>query len=228
MSENAISIAKQNFSTEERTRSYYEWRAEGYDKATRYEIEHHCEAIQLASIQPGMHVLEVACGTGRATLELAKQVGPEGKLDALDLSQAMLDQASKKISENGLNDRVFLRTGNALHLPFPDAVFDVLYNSYMFDLVAVDQFAAILSEFRRVLKPGGRLVLVNMSKEKPGRTFYETMYGVVRLIPCRPVVMDSFVREAGFNEVQRFYRTSYTAFLPLPFGTEIITAHRPE
>ncbi len=228
MSKQDFSIVKPNFTAEERTRSYYHWRAEGYDKATHYEIEHHQEAILLAHVQPGERVLEVACGTGRATLELAKLVGPEGRLDALDLSEAMLEQAHKKVSAEGLNDRVTFHIGNAVHLPFPDTTFDILYNSYMFDLIAVDQFIPILAEFRRVLKPGGRLALVNMSKEKPGKTLYETVYSFVRLFPCRPVLMESFVEGSGFSEVQRLYRTSYTSFLSVFFGTEIITARKPQ
>ena len=107
-----------SFQSEERTRSYYRWRAGGYDKVTTYEIEHHREAIQLADIQPGDRVLEVACGTGRATVELASRLGADGRLDALDLSEAMLGHAQRKVAERGLLNKVELKIGSAQVLPY--------------------------------------------------------------------------------------------------------------
>lgn len=215
-----------SFQSEERTRSYYRWRADGYDKVTTYEIEHHREAIQLADVQPDDHVLEVACGTGRATVELAGRLGAEGKLDALDLSEAMLKHAQQKVAERGLLDKVEFKIGSTFELPYPDQTFDILYNSYMFDLIAVTQFKPILEEFKRVLKPGGKMILVNMSKDTSRKTLYERVYETVRLFPCRPVVMESTVREAGFTDVQRIYRNSYSRSMLLPFGTEIVMARK--
>ena len=228
MTISSFKIVDPNFQTEARTRSYYRWRADGYDKVTTYEIEHHHEAIQLANIQSDDCILEVACGTGRATVELASHLGAGGKLDALDLSEAMLEHAQQKVAERGLFDKVEFKIGSAQVLPYPDQAFDILYNSYMFDLIAVDQFRPILDEFKRVLRPGGRLVLVNMSKDTPRKTLYEKGYETVRLFPCRPVVMESYVCEAGFRNVQRIYRNSYSRSMLLPFGTEIVTACKPE
>lgn len=228
MSTSQYKIVDPSFQTEERTRRYYRWRAAGYDKVTTYEIEHHREAIQLANINPDDHILEVACGTGRATVELAGLLGAAGKLDALDLSPAMLKHARRKAAECGLIEKVAFKVGNAQVLPYPAGTFDILYNSYMFDLVAVAQFKTILDEFARVLKPGGRLVLVNMSKDTPKKTLYEWIYETVRLFPCRPVLMSSFVQEAGFKDVRRIYRSSFSHSMRLPFGTEIMTARKPE
>lgn len=228
MTTSAHKIVDPNFQSEDRTRSYYHWRADGYDKVTSYEIRHHREAIQLADIQPDDHILEVACGTGRATLEMAGHLGEAGQLGALDLSEAMLVHAQRKVAERGLLDKVRFKMGNARNLPYPDRTFDLLYNSYMFDLIAVAQFLPILEEFKRVLKPGGKLVLVNMSKKTSRKTLYERVYKIVGLFPCRPVVMESFVWEAGFSSIQRIYRNSYARSILLPFGTEIVTARKPE
>lgn len=228
MTNTQFKTVEPNFHSQDRIRSYYRWRAEGYDKVTTYEIDHHREAIELANIRPDERILEVACGTGRATVELAARLDQRGRLDALDLSPAMLKLAQRKAGERDLLEKVTFRTGCAQVLPYPGAVFDVLYNSYMFDLVAVSQFKGILDEFARVLKPGGRLILVNMSKDHPGRTLYEWIYELVPLFPCRPVVMNSFVQEAGFKDVQRIYRSSFSGSIRLPFGTEIVTARKPQ
>src|SRR5512144_2985847 len=85
---------------------YYAWRASNYDAGAGFEVEHHAEALRLADIQPGQRVLDVACGTGQGTRGLAQAVGPEGRVDALDLSEAMLAQARAKLEKLGLSSRV--------------------------------------------------------------------------------------------------------------------------
>ncbi len=148
----------------EKVQAYYTWRASNYDAGAGFEVEHHAEALRLAQVQPGQRVLDAACGTGRGTAGLAEEVGPEGRVDALDLTQAMLDQARAKIEKLGMGSRVSFKQGNARELPYPDDTFNLVYNGYMFDLIPLEGFIPILKEFQRVLKPGGKLVLVNMSK----------------------------------------------------------------
>jgi ubiquinone/menaquinone biosynthesis C-methylase UbiE len=228
MGTSSTKIVDPNLQSDDLIRSYYHWRADGYDKVTSYEAYHHHEAIHLADVQPDDHILEIACGTGRATIALTSLLGEMGKLDALDLSQSMLVHAQRKASENGLLDKVIFKIGSAQSLPYPDQAFDILYNAYMFDLIAVDQFLPILAEFKHVLKPGGRIVLVNMSKNTARKTLYERVYKIIRFFPCRPVLMESFVCEAGFSNVHRAYRVSYGRSVRLPFGTEIVTTHKPE
>jgi demethylmenaquinone methyltransferase/2-methoxy-6-polyprenyl-1,4-benzoquinol methylase len=157
----------------EQITKYYSWRASNYDAGTGFEVAHHAEALQLANIQEGQHVLDVACGTGRGTVGLAQAVGANGRVDALDLSEAMLEQARTKIEKLELSDRVIFKQGNARELPYPDETFDLVYNGYMFDLIPLDGFMPMLKEMARVLKPGGKLVLVNMSKPDSRKTFFE-------------------------------------------------------
>ena len=218
-------IVEATHATEAQVQRYYSWRASNYDAGTTFEAEHHREAIQLTSIQEGQRVLEVACGTGRAAVDLAKAVGSTGRLDALDLTEAMLDKARAKIEKLGLSSRVHFIQGNANALPYPDATFDVLYNGYMFDLIPLDGFLPILQEFRRVLKPGGKLVLVNMSKPDARKTWYETVYERGwAVMPCRPVLMSPFLEAAGFTNMQRFYRPSRGFLVSRLWGTEIVLA----
>jgi demethylmenaquinone methyltransferase/2-methoxy-6-polyprenyl-1,4-benzoquinol methylase len=212
----------------EKVQKYYAWRATNYDAGSRFEVEHHAEALKLADVQEGQHVLDVACGTGRGTVGLAQAVGPVGRVDALDLSESMLEQARIKMEKRGLSDRVHFRQGNARELPYPEAAFDVLYNGYMFDLIPLDGFSPILREFARVLKPGGKLVLVNMSKPDERKTFFETIYEKGwAVMPCRPVLMSSFLELAGFTDVQRLYRPSRGSIVALLWGQEIVLARKP-
>ena len=206
---------------------YYSWRASNYDAGTAFEIEHHAEALRLANIQVGQRILDVACGTGRATLGLAQAVGVSGRVDALDLSEAMLGQARTKIEKNGLSDRVHFKQGNAVELPYADATFDVVYNGYMFDLIPLNGFTPILKEMARVLKPDGKLVLVNMSKPDARRTFFERIYELGwAVMPCRPVLMSTFLEPAGFKNVERLYRPTRSGIISLLWGQEIVTANK--
>ena len=79
----------------------------------------------------------------------------------------------------------------------------------------------------RQCEPGGRLVLVNMSKNRPEKTWFESLYERGWAGACRPVLLKEFVQRVGFSEVQRRFRKSSVLLLPLPFGAEILTAHRP-
>jgi ubiquinone/menaquinone biosynthesis C-methylase UbiE len=206
---------------------YYAWRASNYDAGTAFEVEHHAEALRLADIQEGQHILDVACGTGRGTAGLAKAVGVSGRVDALDLSEAMLDQARMKIEKLGLSDRVHFKQGNARELPYPDETFDLVYNGYMFDLIPLDGFMPILKEMARVLKPGGKLVLVNMSKPDKRKTFFEKIYERGwAVMPCRPVLMSGYLEPAGFIEIQRFYRPTRGSLVSLLWGQEIVLARK--
>jgi ubiquinone/menaquinone biosynthesis C-methylase UbiE len=213
--------------TAKKVQAYYAWRASNYDAGAGFEVEHHTEALRLADVQAGQRVLDIACGTGRGTVGLAEAVGATGRIDAVDLSEAMLNQARAKIEKLGLSDRVHFKQGNARELPFPDETFDVVYNGYMFDLIPLAGFAPILQEFARVLKPGGKLVLVNMSKPDEHKTFFETVYEKGwAVMPCRPVLMSPFLKPAGFTDIQRFYRPSRGSLVARLWGQEIVLARK--
>ncbi len=206
---------------------YYSWRASNYDAGAGFEVEHHAEALRLANVQDGQRVLDVACGTGRGTVGLAQAIGPNGRIDALDLSEAMMNQARAKIENLGLSNRVHFKLGNARELPYSNETFDLVYNGYMFDLIPLDGFSPILKEMARVLKPGGKLVLVNMSKPDERKTFYERIYEKGwAVMPCRPVLMSPFLELAGFTDIQRRYRPSRGSIVALLWGQEIVLARK--
>ena len=102
--------------------------------------------------------------------------------------------------------RYHLSVGDAYALAFPDASFDVVINNYMFDLLPEKDFALVLAEFRRVLRPSGRLVLVNLAK---GASWQHKLWDTVyRIRPsllggCRGVALTSPLERAGFTDIQR-------------------------
>jgi demethylmenaquinone methyltransferase/2-methoxy-6-polyprenyl-1,4-benzoquinol methylase len=98
--------------------------------------------------------------------------------------------------------------GDVRNLPYKGGVFDVVYNSYLLDLIDTPEISQVLAEFKRVLKPGGRLVVVSLSK---GENWYSNMKlyeWVYRKCPsllggCRPILNKSFIEELGFKNVKR-------------------------
>jgi demethylmenaquinone methyltransferase/2-methoxy-6-polyprenyl-1,4-benzoquinol methylase len=130
----------------------------------------------------------------------------------IDTSTSMLALAKQNLLSHGLSN-FQLKEADSRQLPFDDHTFDMLYNAYMLDLIPVQDMSGILKEFRRVLRPGGRLVLLNMSKRNEATlTAREKIY---RLMPakltlylmggCRPVLMEAPAKATGFQDVSRVF-----------------------
>ena len=155
--------------------------APGYDLWARLtESKARDRCLEIAAIENGESVLEVAVGTGLA-FERILRANPSGRNEGIDLTEAMLIRAEKRAASAGIKN-YHLAVGDAYALDFPDNDFDVLINNYMFDLLPEDDFPTVLAEFRRVLRPGGRLVLVNMTK---GVRWYNSIWEwVYRMNPA--------------------------------------------
>lgn len=106
--------------------------------------------------EPGERVLEIGPGTGYYALEAARWIEPGGTLDLLDLQQEMLDHVMRRAQERSIANIKPTR-GDARALPYPDDSFDAAYLAVVLGEIP-DQDGA-LRELRRVLKPGGRLVV---------------------------------------------------------------------
>ena len=178
-------------------------------------------ALELAEIKNGQHILEVAVGTGLAFYEIVKR-NSEGTNIGVDISEGMLKKAKERLGKlSGVNYE--LEIGNAFRLEEEDEHFDVLINSYMFDLISFDQMDAVLKEFKRVLKKKGKLVIVNMTAgENFGSGIYDFLY---RLSPkmmggCRGIRLSKKLQDHGFDVKLREY---YQQFL---FPSEVILAKK--
>jgi len=161
-------------------------------------------ALEIAKIQNGENILEVALGTGLNFVELLKR-NPNGWVDGIDVSMRMMEKARKRISKTG-QENYTLYLCDCRHLPFEDETFDVIMSQYLLDILPVEDFIPILLEFKRVLRDGGRIILANMTKgEKWLNQFYE---GIYRLKPpllagCRGVMAEPFLEKTGFREFRR-------------------------
>ena len=191
--------------THEKIVRKYNWIAPIYDLfGILMESKARQRAIDMAAIKNGGKILEVAFGTGLNFVEILKR-NPQGWVDGIDVSLKMLERARKKISKTGQKNYT-LYLCDCRHLPFEDGTFDILMTQYLLDILAVEDFIPILLEFRRVLKDGGRIVLVNMTKgERWLNKIYEEIYKLKPplLAGCRGIMAQPFLEEIGFKEFQR-------------------------
>lgn len=177
--------------------------------------------LELASVEDGESILEVATGTGSQLVKLAG-LNLSGRTVGVELADGMLAQTRKRLASAGLSE-VELHKADARNMPFADETFDLVTNGYMLDLMPRDEIPRTLAEFKRVLKPGGRLVLSNMTKGKSRRhQFWDALYrrGVRLTGPCRGVLAEPVLRQLGFEDVRREYMTQ------MLFPSEIITARK--
>jgi ubiquinone/menaquinone biosynthesis C-methylase UbiE len=176
-------------------------------------------ALELADIKDGQNILEVAVGTGLGFYEIVQR-NPNGTNIGVDISPGMLQKAKKRLGRLTATNYE-LRAGNAFSLEAEDASIDLLVNNYMFDLIAFDDMATILAEFKRVLKKGGKLILVNMTEgESFGSGIYSLLY---RISPksfggCRSVTLSAKLGNHDFEVKSREY------FQQLWFPSEVILA----
>jgi len=112
--------------------------------------------LELLGIQPGMQVLELGPGSGLFTLEAARLIGDQGRLVCVDLQMAMLRPLKQDIRVAGVTN-VFLQAATAERLPLGDSRFDLVLAIAVLPMVRHKHQA--LQELRRVLKPGGLLVV---------------------------------------------------------------------
>ena len=106
--------------------------------------------------EPGERLLEIGVGTGYYSLDLAEWIGPQGRLELFDLQQKFLDHVMRAAGERGLTNLIPTQ-GDATALPFEDASMDAVILTAV--LGEIPDTAGALREIRRVLKPGGRLVV---------------------------------------------------------------------
>jgi demethylmenaquinone methyltransferase/2-methoxy-6-polyprenyl-1,4-benzoquinol methylase len=120
--------------------------------------------IEMSGVRKGHEVLDIAGGTGDLAAKFSRIVGPEGTVVLADINDSMLKVGRDRLIDRGIVDNVQFSQADAQHLPFPDNTFDVI--TIAFGLRNVTDKDMALRSMLRVLKPGGRLLILEFSKPK--------------------------------------------------------------
>lgn len=125
-------------------------------------------AVELGALRAGQTVLDLAGGTGDLSVRLAPLVGRSGRVVLADINEAMLEAGRDRIIDRGLQDNILFVRADAERLPFADGSFDRVLIAY--GLRNLTDKAAGLAAMERVLKPGGRALVLEFSKPRGGLT----------------------------------------------------------
>jgi len=183
-------------------RDYYSRLSKIYDWLASSEKRFVKMGLELLNPRPGEKILEIGFGTGFAQGYIIQAVRA-GLSVGLDLASGMAKVCRKNLARSGLENLPALVISNSLPIPFQGDVFDGVFTSFTLELFDTPHLAEVLGECLRVLKPGGRLVAVSLSKDQPlpimGRLYEGLHNRYSRLLDCRPIPVRQLVQRAGFE-----------------------------
>ncbi len=160
-------------------------------------------ALERLSVVEGETVLEIGFGTGHCLKWIAKLVGPAGKAYGIDISPAMIGKTKKRLEKDGSANRAELCCGDATCLPFGESAFDAVFMSFTLEVFDTPEIPRVLVQIKKVLKPDGRLGIVDMSKENGKSVFlkaYEWIHNKCpKYLGSRPIYAEQCLIDAGYQ-----------------------------
>lgn len=187
-------------------RGTYDTLSSGYeliaDRAERRARERGLAALQ---VRPGESVLEIGAGTGRALVRLSSAAGATGLVCGLDASTGMLRLARRRLAAGPR--RVHLLQADARALPCQAASFAAVFMSFTLELFDDRGIGVVLEETKRVLRAGGRVVIVCLATT-PRPSVMMSAYGwlhgqLPHLVDCRPIPVRAWLERSGYR-VRRY------------------------
>lgn len=191
------------FQTKDETRAYYDKIARVYDLLAEHTEQPMREkGLARLAAQKDESILELGFGTGHCLVKLARAVGSQGRVHGLDISEAMLSLSRELLEKEGLDGCVDLDRGDGAQMPYTDDSMDGVFTCFTLELFDTPEIPKVLAEIKRVLKSGGRLAVVSLSKEgKQGlvmKAFEWTHKHFPNLVDCRPIYARRAIENAGF------------------------------
>lgn len=192
-----------------------------YDRISRvydfvagiFEKKYLDKGLELLNMKDDESVLEIGFGTGHSLKKMARSAGMGTSIHGIDISEGMLEVSRKKLEKAGLAHKVELMCGDFLEMPFPENKYNCVFMSFTLELFDSPEIPEVLDKVRKVLKQGGRLALISMSKDD-GNSFMLRVYEWLhkkfpQYVDCRPIYAEKALRDAGlgiyYKEKVRLY-----------------------
>ena len=190
--------------SKDETRAFYDKISGVYDLlAEQSEGPARQAGLGKLAVASGELVLEIGYGTGHCLVQFAEAVGPGGKVFGIDISERMRARARERLEKEHLIDRVELSCGDAAQLPYPDGSMDAVFMSFTLELFDTPEIPQVLADCKRVLRAGGRIGVVAITKEgKEGfavEAYEWTHKHFPNLLDCRPIFVRRALEDAGFS-----------------------------
>jgi ubiquinone/menaquinone biosynthesis C-methylase UbiE len=186
----------------EAARKFYDFLGSRYDWFDFYEGHARARGLELLCRSPGESLLEVGVGTGKDQQIMAGGLGTGVAVFGVDISYKMARLAHSRAGTPTLQ-------ADAHHLPYAPGRFDCLFSAFMLDLIPAAGIPDILAEFWRVLRPGGRAVLVSLTEgtNLPSRLVVGAWKAAYAASPvvcggCRPLRLSQWVEAAHFETIE--------------------------
>ena len=209
--------------TKEEARDSYDRISRWYDLVEGWgEGPYVAKGLERLHAQSGERILEIGPGTGHGLVILAQAVGDRNEVYGLDLSEGMINMARRRAERAGLTSQIKLQLAEATAVPYESDSFDAVFMSFVLELFDTPEIPVVLRECQRVLRDGGRISVVALSKEGqagfPVRAYEWAHEHWPRLLDCRPIFVQRALVEAGFEIVSAMEESMWG--LPV----EIVTA----
>lgn len=188
------------------------------------------EGMKFVKTEKGERILEIGIGTGSSLEEMILASNLQDKIYGVDSSYGMVNLARNRLYKKGIK-KVNILCADARNLPFRNNTFSLIFCSGLFDSLTEDDSLKALKEIKRILKPKGKLVAINMTKKgdeilRLVRILYEWAYprifrifGIYRPL-SRPIYFEDTLKKAGYS----IEWNKITTILFFPFPVEIILA----
>ena len=156
--------------------------------------------VNLAQVKPGDSLLEIGCGTGSLTLAAKRRAGPSGKAFGLDLIPGMIELSRRKAAK--ANEEIAFQVGGIDDIPFPESQFDVVMCSLMIFLMSEKTRRKGLAEIYRVLKPQGRLLVLDLATpaQPVQKAIAKALFGGILEHDLRELL--PLMQASGFSDVE--------------------------
>jgi ubiquinone/menaquinone biosynthesis C-methylase UbiE len=190
--------------SKEEAKASYNMMSKWYDMlASSAERKYKVTGLEKLCAKEGEVVLEIGFGTGHCILALAQSVGSSGRIYGIDISEGMYDIARSRVKKAGLSERVKLECGDAVKLPFEANLFDAIFMSFTLELFDTPEISAVLNDCKRVLRTGGRICIVAMSKKGKANVMiklYEWLHKKFpKYVDCRPIFVQKTLEDTDFQ-----------------------------